>query len=198
MGVGKQLIDLQHLAAAAVDGAEDPRPVISRSGAKGVGDPLAEGRPFARVVLRVERHVADAQRLEERRVEARLDCSDGKPPSVGALVGAVERGGAAERAPAPPLPLAVAELSELRRQQQGGTIDHRRVDDLTPAGSLAFEQRKRDADHRHERTAGEVADDVEWRDWLAVANGSQRSGDGDVVDVVADAVRGTARAGPSR
>jgi hypothetical protein len=77
------------------------------------------------------------------------------------------------------------------RHQRGGTVDHRRVDDLSPARALRLKYAADDPESQIKGTAGEVADQVQGRGRRLAAppESVQRADQRDVVDVVPRRVR---------
>ena len=76
------------------------------------------------------------------------------------------------------------------RHQQSGTVDHRRVDDLSTPTALRLQQPTDHAEGEEHRSPAVVADHVQrWRRRLpGAAEVGKRPGEGDVVDVVAGGV----------
>ena len=89
------------------------------------------------------------------------------------------------RASAPPA--AGGESGVDRGDQRGCAVDHGRVDDLSLARALRFDQRAEHADGEVHAAAAEVADQVErrHRDLSLAGDRRERTGERDVVDVVA-------------
>ena len=88
-------------------------------------------------------------------------------------------------------PRAVADAGRPQRvrrgHERGGAIDHRGIDGLSLSGLTRFVQSRDDAEREVEGAAAVVADQVERRRrWpAAAADGVQRSGERDVVEIVA-------------
>ena len=78
-----------------------------------------------------------------------------------------------------------------RGDQRGCAVDHGRVDDLSLARALRFNQRAQHADGEVHAAAAEVADQVErrHRNLSLAGDRRQRAGQRDVVDVVAGHLR---------
>ena len=160
------------------------------------GEHAAQFGPAGDVVLVRQGGGVQPEPGQHGGVELRLDGADGDVATVGALVGvvvgraAVEHVGAALVGPHP----GSAHLPH-HLDQHAGAVDHRRIDDLSLAGSLPLPQRRQDADQQEHRAATEVTDQVQRRDRPLVhpADGVQDAVEGDVVDVVAGLL--AARAG---
>ena len=152
-------------------------------------DALLERRPLAPVHLVGQVAVgAEAGQLEQLGVELRLDRSDRDVLAVARLVDVVEVGAGVEQVRASlVVPDAHGPEGVEHGHQHRGAVDHGRVDDLALAGALGFEQGAHDAEGQEHAAAAEVADQVERRNGrlAATADGVERAGEGDVVDVVA-------------
>ena len=156
-----------------------------RTPSAGPASPCGRAAPAGSAALQ-------AQALEQFLVELRLDRADGDVLAVLRLVDVVPGRAGVEHVLAALLaPAARGEHAGEHRRQQRGAVDHRGVDHLALARALRLEQRAGDAEGEQHAAAAEVADQVERRHRrLAVAaDGVQRAGERDVVDVVAGARR---------
>ena len=156
---------------------------------------MPQARPRFRVQSIFERFLIETEAGDQDLVELRFDRADRDVLSVGAAIRRVERRAAVEEvAAALVAPFAACERRVDERQQRRGTVDDRGIDDLPAAGALCLEERREDADDQIQRAAAEIAEKVERRDRPAarLADRVQRTGERDVVDVVA----GRGRKGP--
>ncbi len=195
------LAERQHRRDAGVGALERGGPLVARAGAEHGREPLLQLRPALAVVLAGEVGVGEAQPGEQRGVELRFDRSDRDVPPVRAGVGVVERGGPVEQVDAPLVdPDLVREEAPEHLRQQARPVDHGRVDDLALPRALRLPQRREHADDQQHRAATEIPHQVQrrHRPLARPADGVQRAGQRDVVDVVASARGRAARPGPSR
>ena len=198
------LAERQHRRDAGLGALEDGRPLVARAGGERGGEPLPQLRPARDVVLRRQVGVGSRpspssscgvelrlQRRRRRRAGRPRRCrcrSTGAPPSsrlAARLVGPV---------------------TLCRRSAQ--VICMSRLAPSTIAASTtwprpercASQQRREHADEQQHRAAAEVADEVQrrHRPLAGPADGVQRAGERDVVDVVARRAAPSARPGPSR
>ena len=130
----------------------------------------------------------DADALDERGPELRLERPDAHVPAVGGLVDVVP-GRAAVEQPRAAGAGVEAEGGEGRghRVEVGRAVDDRGVDDLAPTARARLEERGEDADDEVGRAAAEVAEQVarEVRPVAVLAEAVEGAGDPDVVHVVA-------------
>ncbi len=129
---------------------------------------------------------------EKQREELRLDRPDRHVLAVGGLVGPVVRRAAIEHERlALVLERPVALHPPHHLSEDADTVHHRGVDHLALAGSLPLVQRGDDAEQHEHRATAEVGHQVQRRDGrpVAVADGMQRPGLRQVVDVVARGLR---------
>ena len=161
VGVGSGLGQLQHRIRAGVGAGEHRDPMVPRAGDEDLRDRRARRGPVRAVVLPGQQVAAESQPVQQLGVELALDGPDRHPPAVRARVDAVERCGAGEDPGTPALPLAAAELAELREQQVRGAVHHPGVNHLAAAGALAGQQGEHGAQDRRERAAREVAQQVQ-------------------------------------
>jgi hypothetical protein len=138
-------------------------------------------------VLGRQAGVGEAEPVQERRIELRLERPDRHVPAVGAGVDVVERGAAVQEVrPALVGPHALAAQRPEHLGEQADAVHHRGVHHLPAAGPLPLHQRGEDADQHQHRSAPEVGDQVS-RDHGRPAGppeGVQRPGERQVVEVV--------------
>src|SRR5205085_8979926 len=109
--------------------------------------------------------------------------------AVGALVYPVERRRARQQVGAAAAgPHAGRPFAKRRREQQRGAVDDRRVHDLAEPRPLSLEQGEHDTERCLERPAGQVPEQGEWGHWFAGPYRPERTGDREVVDVLAGAL----------
>src|ERR1700722_17006630 len=178
----------EHGGEADVGALHDGAPFIARLGAEDVLHPALELRPGLAVHLRRQALALEAGLLEQQGVELRLDRAHRDELAVLCLVGAVEVRAAVQHVGLAFLfvPQAGARHAIDAAQQQRRAVDHRRVDHLALARALRLEKTAHHAEGQKHAAAAEVTDQVQRRCRLVLdADGVQRAGEGDVVDVVA-------------
>ena len=182
------LLHGEHGREADVGALHDRAPFVARLGLEDAVELALELRPRLAVHLRRQALALQAGLLEQQLVELRLDRSERDELAVLGLVGAVEMRAAIEHV-GPALvvvPQAGARHAVDAAQQQRRAVDHRGVDHLALARLLRLEQAAHHAEGQQHAAAAEIADQVERRDRLVLAaDGMQRAGERDVVDVVA-------------
>ncbi len=150
----------------------------------------------ARMAAGVGRVVAvgqlDADALDQRRPELRLERADADVLAVGGLVEVVPGRAAVEQASR----AASAVEAHRREARRDGVevrraVDDRGVDDLSLPAGACLEERGEDPDHEVRRPAAEVAEQVarEVRAVAVLAEAVEGAGDRDVVHVVAGHLR---------
>src|SRR4029453_7815320 len=106
---------------------------------------------------------------------------------MGGLVGRVEvRAGIDDVGSPLRLPAAGCRHSEKWGSEERCALNHGSVDGLPSCGSGDLEQRRADSERQQHASAAVVAEEVEWwyRRAPCDANGVERAGDRDVVEVV--------------
>ncbi len=183
----------QHRCHAGVAPFELASPFVARAGDQFSGDRVSHLRPQARVVLALDEALVQAKGLRELGKELRLERTHGDVLAVGGGIGAVKRCAAVEQVGAAlvVVPAACGQQAVKDRQQRRRAVDHRGVDHLAAARALALEQRGHQTERQVQRAAAVVADQIQRRHRLAVgwADRVQRTGQRDVVDVVAGGLR---------
>mmetsp|Transcript_36535 Transcript_36535/g.103016 ORF Transcript_36535/g.103016 Transcript_36535/m.103016 type:complete len:225 (-) Transcript_36535:24-698(-) len=87
-----------------------------------------------------------------------------------------------------------------RCHQGGGAVHHGGIDHITFPRRLGLKDATHHAKRHEHPSATEVANEVEWRNWLGVleADGVQSAGEADVIDVVPGGVGHGSRLAPAR
>ncbi|KAF5289622.1 hypothetical protein FQR65_LT20784 [Abscondita terminalis] len=201
VGMLRGLVPVEHGREAGVAAFEQLAPLVTRAGAEHVGQAQLEQGPARGIHLAVEQRILDAAALAQFGIELGLDGADGDVLAVGAGIGVVEGGAAVEHVLAAlvaPLALGLEAVHEGR--QQGRAVGHGRVDDLAPAAAPGLVQRGQQAHGQQHAAAAEVAHVVQRRHGrlARAADGVQRAGEGDVVDVVPRRMRQRAMLAPAR
>jgi hypothetical protein len=162
-------------------------PLGARFPRKCLADQFLHLGPCGGVKLKRKAGIGEPQRVHELRVELRFNAAHRHVLAVQCLIRVVKRCSTVERVRAS---LAVPHSVGVHAVQKGGeqrrSVNHRRIDNLTPARFSALEQSRDDAKGQHQPTAGEVGQQVLrcMRSLTCPADWLERAGDGDVVDVV--------------
>ena len=201
VGVGRGLGEREHRGEAHVAPFHDPAPLVAGPRLEERREPLRRAWPLFPVELRGKRSGVRPGPFEKLRVELVLDRTDRDVPAVLRLVDRVEVAAAVHRIPAPPvLPRAGREHAVHHRHEGCGAVGHGRVHHLPLAGTPGFEEPTHHAEGEIEPAPAEVADEIESGDRGAAprADRVQRTGEGDVVDVVSGRVSDGTFLPPSR
>ena len=151
--------------------------------------------------MRCKGGVGDPEQLHQQGIKLRLDRADGNVLAVGAGIGVVEMCGAVEQVVAALVAPHVLRMHAVHHgRQQRGAVGHRGVHHLALARRFGLEQRAHQTKAQQHAAAAEVADVVQRhrRFFTAWADGVQRAGQCDVVDVVPRRVRQWAGLAPTR
>jgi hypothetical protein len=183
----RRLVQREHGRDAGVAAGEDGRPFFARLLAQARRDGRAHFGPDRCAVLLGGKTRVQARARDELGKELRLQRRHRKPLAIGRFVAGVERGAAVQQvgaARAAPLPGRLQTVED--GHQRGRAVDHRRIHHLAAPGCLTFEKRSHHAEGQVQRPAAIVAHQVQRRKRRATgrANGMQRTGQRDVVQVV--------------
>ena len=192
MRVLRRLLDRQHRREAGVAAFEQGAPFVTRLAAQDGGHRRAHLGPQLALVLALHEARVQADALRHLGKELRLQRADGHVAAVGRLVGVVEGRAAVEQVVAAlVVPAAGGRHAVEDRHQRGRAVDHRRIHHLAAPGALALVQRGQQAHRQVQRAAAVVAHQVQRRHRLAAgrADGMQRAGQRDVVQVVPGRLR---------
>ena len=178
----------QHGREADFGSFHDRAPLVPRLLMKLLFEARSDGRPTL-AVMTVRRQDAriDAKAFEQGVVELRLVAAHGDPLAVGGLVDVIPRRTRIEPVRAALVgPQAGGMHAVHHRHQARRAVDHRRVDHLSSSRRARFEDGADQAERQVQGAAAEIADQVERRNRRSIlaADGMQRAGQGDVVDVV--------------
>ena len=136
--------------------------------------------------------IGNAAAFEQDPVKMRLDGTHRQPFAVGALVGVVEMGAAIEKVAFSPIAPVSHRLQAVDGgHQQSGTVAHGRVHHLPLPGFSGFEQGGQQTDEQQHGAAAIVGDQVQrWRrPAVRAADGVQRAGQGQIIDIVTGGLR---------
>ena len=172
----------------------DRVPLGTSLGEKHSSQLFFEHRPLGAIHLGSEFTVTRETRLfQQQRVELRLNRTNRHPLAVGTLEHVIEVRTSVEQVGAARVLIKHADVLERpeHAHQHRRTIDHRRINDLTLARTLGFEQRAHHAVGEQHSPATKVAHHVErWcRRFTGATEMRECAGERDVVDVVPGRVR---------
>src|SRR5712692_16410 len=192
MRMARRLFHAEHGREANVATLHDAAPFVARLGAEQLRDPLLHRGPRFAVELPGQFLALEPREPQQLLVELRFDRADTNVFAVAGLVGVVEVCSRVEHV----LTAIVGEHSRsahaVDRGHQGrDAIDHGRIYYLSLARLLRLQQPRDYAQRQVKRATTEISDEIEGRHRrLALApNRMQRSGQCDVVDVVAGGMR---------
>lgn len=162
--MAEHLIEREHWRHARVKAGENLHPLVPRPPGEDLGERRLQFGPATAIHLPREIGAVQIEALQQGGVELRLDRAHRDKASVGALVGVIEGGGTVEKVLFALVdPLAGVEQCPHHLQQQGPTVDHRRIDDLAGARARGFPDRGQDADDEQHRTSAIVTNQVQRR-----------------------------------
>ncbi len=182
-----RFVHVEHRRHAGVAAFQQRTPFVACAGFEVGGEAGLQLGPAGALPLLLEVRVGDAGLLQEQGVELGFDGADGNVLAVGTAVGVVEVGAAIEQVAAAFLrPVAHGLEGVHHGHQQGRAVGHGGIDHLAFAGGACFEGCGEDADHQQHGATATVGNQVERHHRLAagLADGVQRAGQGQVVDVM--------------
>jgi hypothetical protein len=159
----RRLAHRQHRNHTRFGAVKQSPPLVAGSPTKCVGHLRSRRRPRGAIVLLGSVHI-DFEARNQLGIELWLYRTDSKVLPVGGFISVIKRCPAVEQidatlvAPGAPLKPAVKEC-----RQQGRAINHRGIDDLTVARTIALEQCACDSEREQHPAATKVPKKISWR-----------------------------------